>query len=315
MVRGKDHINGVKFILFSQSVERFKGDSFGGDSKHDYFFFLHSFLWAFAPWSIIAYIALAGRIKNFLQRKEEWLTPAVFIVMLLIVSFSGFKLPHYLNIVFPTTAVMTAAYMIRNKEQTQWVKNVFTLQVVTAVLLLLLLAVINTWAFPVSNIAVLIGIILLLSLVFYFYKSKLYTLLQKMITISVATMILAFFLLNSNFYPKLLTYQGGNQLAFASKGKIESADVYCWKDHYSSSFNFYTATLRQPFADSVLQPGKKTWLLYDIRNEADILKAGYKLGKQFSSLDYEITKLDIKFVNPAKREKQCTRMVLAEISK
>ena len=85
IVRGKDHLNGVKFILLNQSVERFSGEM-GGDAKHDYFFFLHSFLWAFAPWSILAYIAIAGRIKNFLQRKEEWLTTGVFIVMLVIVS-------------------------------------------------------------------------------------------------------------------------------------------------------------------------------------------------------------------------------------
>jgi len=49
IVRGKDSINGVKFILFGQTVERFKGDSFGSDAKNDYFFFFHSFLWAFVP--------------------------------------------------------------------------------------------------------------------------------------------------------------------------------------------------------------------------------------------------------------------------
>jgi hypothetical protein len=142
-----------------------------------------------------------------------------------------------------------------------------------------------------------------------------YSSLQKSITASVATMALLFFLLNSNFYPQLLQYQGGNMLAFATKGKLNPADVYFWKETYSSSFNFYTATLRKPFTDSVLQTGKKIWLLYDIRNEEEIKLAGYKQGKRFSTLDYEITKLDIKFVNPIRREKECTRMVLAEIGK
>jgi hypothetical protein len=57
------------------------------------------------------------------------------------------------------------------------------------------------------------------------------------------------------------------------------------------------------------------WLLFDIRNEEEIKKGGYLIGQQFVVLDYEITKLDLKFVNPEKREKQCTKMVLAEIGR
>lgn len=314
IVRGKDHINGVKFILFNQSVERFSGEM-GSDAKNDRFFFLHSFLWAFAPWSILAYISVAGRIKNFLRRKEEWLTTGVFIIILLVVSFSGFKLPHYLNIVFPTTAVMAAAFIINKESQPKWVKIVFSIQLVIVSLLLLLAVVVNAWAFPVKSVWVVLGVVLLLAVVFYFIKSKNYDRLQKAVAVSVAAMVFSFFLLNSNFYPQLLKYQGGNELAFAAKGKVNPADVYFWKETQSSSFNFYSATLRKQFADSVLQTAKKVWLLFDIRNEKEIKQAGYQLGQRFSTLDYEITKLDIKFVNPARREKECTRLVLAEISR
>jgi 4-amino-4-deoxy-L-arabinose transferase-like glycosyltransferase len=313
MVRGKDHINGVKFILLNQSVERFSG-TMGSDAKHDYLFFLHTFLWAFAPWSIIAYIALAGRIKHFVQRKEEWLTTGTFLVMLLIVSFSGFKLPHYLNIVFPITAIITAAFIINKQSQPKQVKNIYTIQLILIGLLLVMAAVINSWAFPVNTILLIAGLVLLLAIVFYFIKSTAYTQLQKAVAASVATMIVCFFLLNSSFYPKLLTYQGGNELATLIKGKVNPADIYYWKNMQSSSFGFYTSSLRQPFADSLLQPGKKVWLLYDNKNEEEIKQAGYQLQQRFTTLDYEITKLDLKFVNPEKRESQCTRMVLAEIS-
>lgn len=314
MVRGKDHINGVKFILFNQSIERFSGQM-GNDGKHDYFFFFHSFLWAFAPWSIIAYLAIAGRIKNFFPRREEWLTTGVFITVLLVVSFSGFKLPHYLNIVFPTSSVLVAAFIASKKDNLKWVKTFYSIQFVIVSLLLLLVGIINTWAFPVKSSWVIVGVVLLLAVVFYYMKSQTYGRLQKAVTVSVATMVFSFFLLNSNFYPLLLNYQGGNKLAAISRGKINPDAVYFWKNTYSSSFNFYTKTLRKPFADSVLQQGKKIWLVYDIKDEGEILQAGYKIGQVFSALDYEITKLDIKFVNPLKREKQCTRMMLSEISR
>jgi hypothetical protein len=142
-----------------------------------------------------------------------------------------------------------------------------------------------------------------------------YSLSQKNILVPAATIILSFFLLNINFYPNLLKYQGGNELAFTTKGKVNPADVYFWKETYSSSYTFYAATLIKEFNDAVLQAGKKTWLLYDIRSEEEIRNLGYKFGQRFQATDYEITKLDLKFINPVKRESQCTKLVIAEISK
>ena len=56
-------------------------------------------------------------------------------------------------------------------------------------------------------------------------------------------------------------------------------------------------------------------MLYNINSEEEIKQAGYKLTTEYSTPDYEITRLDIKFINPARRENECTRMVLAEISR
>ena len=205
--------------------------------------------------------------------------------------------------------------MFSKKDQIRWSKRIFLIHIIVIGLVLLIAAVINVWAFPVQNGWIIPGVIILLAIVFYFLKSKAYCIIQKAVLVPVAAMAFLFFLLNTNFYPQLLTYQGGNQLAFLTKGKINPSEVYFWKDMYSSSFNFYTATLRQPFADSVLQPGKKNWILFDSRNEPEIIKAGYKLDQRYAVPDYEITKLDIKFVNPAKRDQQCSQMVLAVITK
>ncbi len=313
-VRGQHHINGVKFILLNQSIERFSG-TMGSDAKHDYLFFIHSFLWAFAPWSLIAYLAIVASVKDFLKRKEEWLTIGVFLTLLLIVSFSGFKLPHYLNIVFPTTAVLAGSYLLKMESNTKWVKTIFIIQAVIACLLLLGLIVINAWAFPVHSILIMIVVVLLLSVVFYFFISKKCSLLQKAVGISVSAMVLSFFLLNSNFYPQLLTYQAGRPLEEMTKGKVNPQDVFFWNNTYSSSYNFYSRSLYQNFSDSSLKADEKKWLIFDIKSEAEILQKGYHLGQRFEARDFEITKLDIKFIDPAKRDNQCTKLVLAEISR
>jgi len=312
IVREKDHINGVKFILFGQTVERFKGDGFGSDAKNDYFFFFHSFLWAFVPWSILAYIAIIGRLRYFFKRKDEWLTPATFITIAVVLTFSGFKLPHYINIIFPATAVMTASWILVNSLKP---RAIFIIQGWVCSLILFLVALLNAWAFPVKNFLIILSIILLLAIVFYFLRDQQLSYLQKALCISVGSMVVTFFLLNTNFYPQLLKYQGGNELAKKIKGNVDPANVYFWKENYSSSFNFYTATERKQFDDSIFLKGKKPiWLLFDKNDSADIRQSGYKIGLIYSVPDFGITKLNLKFINPATRRNELHEMKLGEIT-
>jgi len=312
IVRGQDHLNGVRFILFGQTVERFKGDSFGSDAKNDYLFFFHSFLWAFVPWSILAYVAIFGRLKKFFKRTDEWLTSATFLTIVIVLTFSGFKLPHYINIIFPATAVMTSSWITAHSVKP---KIILIIQRVICFLILFLVAVLNAWAFPVKNFLILLSVVLLLAVVFYFLKNKHFSYLQRALCVSVATMVVSFFLLNTNFYPQLLKYQGGNELAKKIKGNVDPANVYFWKDNYSSSFNFYTATERKQFDDSIFLKGKKPiWLLFDKKDSTDIHQSGYKIGLIYSVPDFGITRLDLKFVNPVTRKSELHQMMLGEIT-
>lgn len=312
-VRGKDHINGVKFILLSQSVERFGGEM-GHDGANDRLFFIHSFLWAFAPWSIIAYIALIARAKNVFARRQEWLTSSVFLTMLVIISVSSFKLPHYLNIVFPASAVFTAAFLCNNVSPAA-TKKLYRLQVAVAVILLLVALLVNVWAFRITGILVLVTALALLALVFYFLLNRRLGFFNRLVAVSVSSIAFAFFLLNTNFYPKLLSYQAGNLLAAYTKNKVDAHHVYLWNEHISASYNFYTATLRQQFSDDVLKTGKEVWLLFDIKSLEEIQRAGYTIGEHYTSRDFEITRLNFKFINPATRDAQCTKMILGRISR
>jgi len=188
------------------------------------------------------------------------------------------------------------------------------IQIVICFFSLLLITIINAWAFPVKNFLVLFITILLLAVVFYFLKNQQLSRLQKAICVSVSSMAVSFFLLNANFYPQLLKYQGGNELAKKIKGNVDPANVYFWKENYSSSFNFYTTTERKQFDDSIFAKGKKPiWLLFDINDSADIRQAGYKIGLIYRVPDFGITKLNFKFINPATRKNELHEMILGEI--
>ena len=320
--QGIKGVNGVKYILWSHSFDRIKGhERFGAVGKEDHFFFLHTFLWTFAPWCFVAFIALFIRLKNFFSAKpapsgsgsEEWLSTGVFVMLAALINFSNFKLPHYLPILTPATALIVAHLFVSRWNDERWRKAFYIIQLSTSVLLLATAALVNTWAFPVKSSVVLIGLIFFLVVVFYFALSKMYNNIQKSITVSVATIALFFFLANTNFYPQLLTYQGGKPLADITRGIANPKNVYFWKNTFSSTYNFYSSSNRQVYNDSLNQIGKSFWLIYEISQQAEIDSLGLQLGKTFSVPDYEITRLKKSFVDPATRKETLDSMVMAEV--
>lgn len=312
IVRGRDHIDGVRFILWEQSFERFGGENFGSTGQKDPWFFLHTFIWAYCPWCILAYLVLFTRIKSFFTRRHEWLTPGMFITVMVGISCSGFKLPHYLNIGFPAISVMVASFLVSNL-QSRWAQPVFHLQLVITVIVFAGLLFLNTWAFPIRN-AWMLFFILSLALLLYLFINSGFTAPQKTVLIPTASMIICFFTLNSHFYLQLLRYQGGNELAFHTKNKIDPQSVYLWKGLYTPSWNFYTGTGRKVFEDRLYGAGRQTWLLFD-RSEQDAIKrAGYQLGQIYITPNYGITKMKLSFVNPATRKQVCSEMVLGEVT-
>ena len=313
--QGIKGVNGVKYILWSHSFDRIKGhERFGAVGKEDHFFFLHTFLWTFAPWCFVAFIALFMRLKNFFAAKEEWLSTGVFVMLAALINFSNFKLPHYMPILAPVTALIVAHFFLSRGNDGRWKKAFYIIQLSASLLLLAAAALVNVWAFPVKNTFVLIGLIFFLAVVFYFLLSKMYSQIQKAITVSVASIALFFFLLNTNFYPQLLTYQGGKPLADITRGIADPKDVYFWKNTFSSTYSFYSASNRQVYDDSLKQTGKNFWLIYERSQQAEIDSLGFELGKTFSVRDYEITRLKNKFVDPATRKETLDEMIMAEVN-
>ena len=313
LIRGQSGRSGVAFILWKQNFERFQGDSFGADAKNDYLFFFHSLLWAFAPWSLLAFVAFFKRVKRFAHRqKGEWLTLGSFLVMALLLTFSGFKLPHYLNIIFPATAVMTAAFLVERWERRKNLRPFLLTQVVLCTLCLLLAGAINAWAFPVSNGWVIAGFFVLL-LVSAFFLLRVRLPLPKLVVASVLTSLLVFYLLNANFYPTLLRYQGGNELAFATKEKVDAKRVYFMPGIYSSSYNFYTAELRKEFHDALLQKPGPLWIATSEPRLNELGQRGLIALEIREHVDYEITMLQLPFINPATRKGELGKMLLVRI--
>jgi 4-amino-4-deoxy-L-arabinose transferase-like glycosyltransferase len=312
IIRGKSGWSGVKFILLQQTFERYEGKSFGGAGSKDYFFFFHSFLWAFAPWSVVAYIAVVTRIKNFITRKYEWLTTGTFLVMAVMITFSGFKLPHYINIIFPAAAVLTSGYLLEKAGNSKAIHRLSVTQVIICVLCLIVAAIVNAWAFPIHSWLLLVVLFLFLSL-FILTLRSLKQQFQKTIVLSVLTSAFIFFLLNSNFYPQLLTYQGGNELAFETRNKINPKNVYIWPFIYNPSFQFYSKELKKDFTDSVLNQNHPVWILTDRNSLPQLKEKNLSIIQQYVHYDYNIGTMTGRFINPNTRKQTLDSLFLVRV--
>jgi hypothetical protein len=176
----------------------------------------------------------------------------------------------------------------------------------------LLVAVLNIWAFPVQNWVVIAGFVLLAAFCgLLLWRVRLP--LPKLVFATVLTSVLVFFLLNANFYPQLLRYQAGNELAFATRGKVDARNVYFMPGIYSSSYNFYTAELRKEFHDSVLQGPAPVWIATMEPRLEEIKAAGLPVLQTYAHVDYEITMLQLPFINPATRSGETSKMLLVRV--
>jgi 4-amino-4-deoxy-L-arabinose transferase-like glycosyltransferase len=312
IIRGKSGWSGVKFILLQQTFERYEGKSFGGAGRKDYFFFFHSFLWAFAPWSIIAYVAIVNRLRKLAIGKHEWLTTGTFIVMAILITFSGFKLPHYINIIFPSASVLSAAYLVEAVKSERISRSLWITQLVVCCICLFAALVLNLWAFPLKNWLVIATALLFLLLAVAILRS-LKPGFQKIIGLSALTTGFIFFLLNSNFYPQLLTYQAGNELAFDTKGKIDPKQVYIWPFIYNPSFQFYTKELKKDFSDSVLQQKHPVWILTDRHSLPELKQRNLPVLQQYVHHDYNIGTMTLPFINPNTRKQTLDSLFLVRV--
>ncbi|MGC4037642.1 MAG: glycosyltransferase family 39 protein [Chitinophagaceae bacterium] len=323
-VKGQDNISGTGFILWGQSFKRMSGASHGANQS-DYFFFFHTFLWAFLPWSIAAIYAMVPRISQFVKEKfkstasyPEAVSGGAVIFFIVLFSFSKFKLPHYLNCLFPFFSIVLANYLMTTSGNEKKQKLHSVTQRIVSCIVIAFGLLLSAWAFPVfkswKGVPLLLLFILWIS-VFFTKQSR----LQKTIALTITGFTFLLACLFLNFYPNLLKYQAGNQLAFlANEEKLPVQKVFYIKDDiHSPTFDFYSAWLHtsltiQQISDSA-RSSRHLWI-YTSQAGLDSLKAnGVQTGKIYSNPDFRVSVLTLPFINPATRSKAVTQTYLVEL--
>ncbi|MCG8183392.1 ArnT family glycosyltransferase [Tenacibaculum piscium] len=313
---------GVEFILWNQNVNRATAKGFN-QSSPDYFFFFHSLLWVFLPWAFLMYYGMFYQLKKWIQNKckntsgVEFLTIGGVLITLLIISFSKFKLPHYLNPLLPLLAIFTAGILYNLKKDTQQ-KTLkvfvgilyFIASLIVIISILLLFFTFNT---P-SILIILVSFILLLFLLLSIFKKEEFS--NKIVINSVLLMVFVNFILNSYFYPELLQYQGGIKIAkiINENDSINLNDVFLYEDDFCWTLDFYTQRNTPHVTKQELKAlDKEVWLV--IRNVSleTIQKDGFIIDEKHQVDHFRVTKLNLKFLNPKTRNSKLSNVYLLKI--
>ncbi|WP_440067827.1 ArnT family glycosyltransferase [Tenacibaculum discolor] len=316
-------IDGVNFILWSQNVERITAKGFTKNSP-DYFFFFHSLLWTFLPWAFLMYYGLFYQIKKLIKNKfksikgVELLTIGGVLITLLIISFSKFKLPHYLNPLLALLSVFTAGvlYNLQKDNQQKTLKVFlgfiyFMITVLTIAVILILCFTFNT---P-SILTFIISCVLFLVLLFSLIQKKDFS--KKIVINSVLLMVFINVVLNTYFYPELLQYQGGIKLATIvnQNDSINIKDVYFYENDYSWPLDFYTGRNTPHITKEELKNiNKDVWIV--IRNIPleKVEEDGFIIKEKHRVDHFRVTRLSLKFLNPKTRDSKLGDAYLLKIA-
>lgn len=247
---GHTHVSGIRFFFWDSQFGRFfnTGPIKGSG---DPFFYFHTVLWAFLPWSLLLYAAVIRRCR-FIRRSVpgDWICGGAVLASFILFSLSRFQLPHYLNILFPFFAILTAGWLygIHRNGTRQFVRIVQG--IINIVLPVLLLAV--AWFFDFPRLPVLLAVIVILSLLpFLMLRGGK---LLVYITRSFWLAMLAFSFVNFVLYPAILHYQAGTQAGrWVEVNKPDAAALYLLQEapvNYSVEF-YSPAPVRRIPMDSL----------------------------------------------------------------
>jgi 4-amino-4-deoxy-L-arabinose transferase-like glycosyltransferase len=307
LVNGKQAVSGLRFFYWSQSFGRITGES-PWKNGADFSFLFVNMLWSFLPWIFLFVIALVINIVQLVKQKfrlqpnQEWITTGGFLITYVSLGVSAYQLPHYIFIVFPLVAIMTAKLLfdlIENKKYQQLFRFMQPFQSVISGLLLLACMALITYVFPAGPFFIaawVTGFALWLFMVF----SKAVN--GKLLWLSAAAMIIINVFLTNNVYYTLMKYQGGSQLGhYIHEQAIDSTEIAQYKmDDPINAIHFYAQEVIKGI-DTLSDIRNQKYLVTMDRGLNDLKRDGYRFDVVKQGSLFKVSMLTPEFINPKTR--------------
>lgn len=319
----KTNVSGVKFYFWTQSFGRITGENVWEDGSPPTFF-IETFFWSFMPWSLLAVWAIFWRIGNTLvdlvkrRKKQEWLTLGGFILPFIAFSTSHYKLPHYIFVLFPFAAIITAEFILRVLfEKPNWWTNIMrVLQGITILAIIAVPLLVFIYVFPDQNIIAWLGYgaLSITAIVSFLSREK----INQIVLSSALAIIAANWALNTHFYPHLLEFQPSKKAAhwFNTK-QVPKENIYLYPSFGAFSFEYYLDhTIYTANADSIeakLVKGEDVWIYVNDKYLDYVMQRYPESIIEVSFPAYHITMLSFEFLNKQTRPEHLSKQYVLKI--
>jgi 4-amino-4-deoxy-L-arabinose transferase-like glycosyltransferase len=228
LVFEKHNVSGIKWFLWDSQFGRFVNNGPISRTKgNDIFFYVHTLLWAFAPWCLLFYYAVYKRMRDIISKKKlaEYYTLSGGLLLLLLFSLSKFQLPFYANILFPVFAIITAPYCYKQLSNISSKFRVINLWIYS-VLFVLLIFVIHIFLKPANSVFLIIDCVVFL-LVMFWINNQIKELPKKTFFMACTAVLFANFYLATTLYPTIAAYNGQVTAAnFINQSKYDQYTFY-----------------------------------------------------------------------------------------
>jgi 4-amino-4-deoxy-L-arabinose transferase-like glycosyltransferase len=209
-VFGRQNVSGIRWFLWDSQFGRFvnTGPINRKASGGSVFFYAHTLLWAFAPWGLLFYYAVAKNIKAIYRRVHlaEYYTLGGGLLLLLLFSVSKFQLPFYTNAIFPLFAIITApvCYQVSGKFGT---KFRLAAQWLFVILMPVAILIVNFLLKPRQNTP-LIADLLVFGVLTVWVITKVTERHNRVFLLNCLAVLFAGVYLNLVFYDEVIPYKG-----------------------------------------------------------------------------------------------------------
>ena len=298
-------MHGLEFYFWTQSFGRITGQSEWQDNS-SVFYFVHTFLWAFLPWMFIAFYGVGMHLlkvvkdKLSFDGKTEVITLAGFLLTFIAMSLSHYKLPHYIFVVFPLVAIISANYLVIIMESNISKKIFFGLNWFIVIVLSIIVSLLVFGTFTLKNpFIILVGFGLVVSSFYFLVKEE--SPLNKLFIAPVLLIVGVNFMLNTFFYPTLLQYQGGSVIGkeiAQEYGIDEPIFTYNLVEH---SMDFYARRIVPILREGDISDYKELYVFTDENGYAKLINLGYPIEVLREVDDFHVTELTINFLKPSLR--------------
>jgi 4-amino-4-deoxy-L-arabinose transferase-like glycosyltransferase len=291
--------HGLRFFFWEQSFGRITGENVWRDDTTP-LFFLHELPWQVLPWTIPVLVGTWHDLRQLFSasraRHPEWIVLPGALLVLIAISASQFKLPHYLYVVHPLFCILGAKALVNDAG-----RGLRRAQAVVTGVLVTAGGGVMAWSFP--GALAYAGI--LLALLAWLFGLLTGPSESRLMRSSFTPMVVLALVLNLHFYPQVLRYQANAQVGRWLRANQVPPDRFhaigaggTALDHYYGRPVRYAQDAG--YIWSGLGPGSVVYVNEQVR--ADLLALGLKPKVSVAFPDHRVQFLSPAFLDPARRE-------------